>query len=190
MWWVTSRWWQNRPALSPKPILPNKILLQNTYNYGRLILPGKPSPLSRTSCINTPYCSTYHLVFVRRVFCTSKYKPILKEGLWSSMDEEVRGSGRSWWWSMDEEVRGSGRWWWWSMDEEVRGRGRWWWWLMDEGEWGREGGRVMMIDGWRSGREEGKYLLMMIDGWMKKWVGGRREHNDDGWIDEEVGRRK
>jgi hypothetical protein len=32
------------------------------------------------------------------------------------------------------------------------------------------------MDGGRSG------YIMMIDGWMKKWV-----HNDDRWMDEEVG---
>lgn len=39
---------------------------------------------------------------------------------------------------------------------------------------------------------------MMMDGWMKKWVGGGEVHNDDGWMDgwvgrwmdEEVGRRR
>jgi hypothetical protein len=29
-----------------------------------------------------------------------------------------------------------------------------------------------------------------MDGWMKKWVGGGEVHNDDGWMDEEVGRRR
>jgi hypothetical protein len=39
---------------------------------------------------------------------------------------------------------------------------------------------MMMIDGWM----KNGYIMMMdgwMDGWMKKWDGGGRVHNDDGW---------
>ncbi len=79
-------------------------------NYGRLILPGKPSPLSRTSCIIHPTVAhttwyLYMAYFVRRAGNKIQSHPergaMMMDGCRSERQGKVMMDG----W-MDEEVGG------------------------------------------------------------------------------------